>query len=163
MHTIATIGTIEESIEYTDRPTVKVIIKKGNSVLLLNNGLLPGGGVDTGESIDDAINRELDEELGVTVVNTVSLGTVIQYRNFLRKRYVIHGCLATLASTGGSTKPQDSGEAEFVQRWVTIDDALKLVSVSIGSIEKGPMDDDAYQGRLYNLMTTYELLKQVRK
>ena len=67
MKSIATIGKIDESIQYIDRPTVKVIIKRDDRVLLLNNGLLPGGGIDENESDDDAIVRELQEELGATV------------------------------------------------------------------------------------------------
>jgi len=162
MNVISTIGQIDESIAYIDRPTVKVIIKTGNTVLILNNGLLPGGGVEENESDSDAIARELHEELGATVLDIHNIGTVVQYRDFLGKRYVVNGYTATLASIGGPTNPQDEGEAQFTQSWLTIDEALELVSSSINTAKKTPMNDGTNQGKLYNLMTTYELLKQLK-
>jgi 8-oxo-dGTP diphosphatase len=160
MNTIANLGQSDPSIQYTDRPTVKVIVINNGLVLLLNKGLLPGGGIDGDETDQDAINRELQEELGVTVKDIVEIGTVIQYRNFLSKRYVINGYVATLASTGAVTNPQDEGEAAFSENWLSITDALEFVSKSIAEASLEPMIDDAHQGKLYNLMTTYELLKQ---
>lgn len=46
---------------------MKVVIKKDNKVLILNKGLLLGGGIGPGESDQDTITRELHEESGVTV------------------------------------------------------------------------------------------------
>jgi 8-oxo-dGTP pyrophosphatase MutT (NUDIX family) len=160
MNTVATLGQSDSSIQYTDRPTVKVIIKNNDLLLVLNKGLLPGGGLDGNETDQDAINRELQEELGVTVKDIIEIDTVIQYRNFLRKRYIINGYVATLASTGAVTNPQDVGEAAFTENWLSITDALEFVSKSIAEASLEPMIDDAHQGKLYNLMTTYELLKQ---
>lgn len=159
MNIIKNLGRLDPSIHYTDRPTVKVIIKKDNTVLILNKGLLPGGGVDNLESNHDAISRELQEELGVTVKDIEEIGTVIQYRNFLNKKYIINGYTATLASAKGLTNPQDEGEAQFTENWLNIEDALEFVSKSIAEAELQQMNDDANQGKLYNLMTTYQLLK----
>lgn len=159
MDTLANIGQPDALLQYTDRPTVKVIVINNDLVLLLNKGLLPGGGVDEGETSQDAIHRELQEELGITVNDIVEIGTVIQYRNFLGKRYVIDGYVARLTSTGAVTNPQDEGEAAFSENWLSITDALEFVSKSIAEASLEPMIDDASQGKLYNLMTTYELLK----
>jgi 8-oxo-dGTP pyrophosphatase MutT (NUDIX family) len=158
MKTLATIGQPDPSIQYTDRPTVKVIVKKGDAVLLLNQGLLPGGGIDDRESDDAAIARELQEELGITVKDTHEIGTVIQYRNLLSKKYIVNGYTATLDTMGGATNPQDDGEAQFVMSWLSIEDAKEFVRRTIEEAKLLPMEDDANQGRLYNLMTTKELL-----
>lgn len=162
MNILATIGKFDTSIHYADRPTVKVVIRKGNLILLLNKGLLPGGGIEPGESDNDAIIRELQEELGVTVNNVEQIGTVIQYRNFLGKKYIINGYTAVLESTGGATSPQDESEADFAMQWLTPEDALSFVEKSTEEAKIKPMDDDANQGRLYNLMTTNELLKALK-
>ena len=162
MNIVASIGLSDASIRYTDRPTVKIIIKKDDTILLLNNGLLPGGGVNRSESDSDAISREIHEELGLVVTDVKELGTVIQYRDFLKQRYIINGYTATLDSTGGSSDPQDAGEAQFIQTWLTVNDAFDLVSRSISTAEVQPVDDDTNQGRFYNLMTTYELIKQLK-
>jgi 8-oxo-dGTP pyrophosphatase MutT (NUDIX family) len=158
MKTLATIGQPDPSIQYNDRPTVKVIVKKGDAILLLNQGLLPGGGIDDRESDDAAIARELQEELGITVKDTHEIGTVIQYRNLLSKKYIVNGYTATLDTMGGVTNPQDDGEAQFVMKWLSVEDAKKFVRRSIEEVKMLPMEDDANQGRLYNLMTTKELL-----
>lgn len=161
MNIVAHIGQIDESIRYTDRPTVKVIIKRDDAVLLLNNGLLPGGGINENESDSVAIARELQEEIGATVRDVEGIGIIVQYRNFLGKRYIINGYVATLTSIGGPTDPQDEGEAQFIQTWLSVDSAREFISNSITIAKAKPMDDDANQGKLYNLMTTYELLKQL--
>ena len=161
MNILATIGQVDTTIQYTDRPTVKVVIKKDNKLLVLNKGLLPGGGINLGESDQDAIVRELQEELGVTVKDVQEIGTVVQYRNLLDKKYLINGYSATLEATGGVTDPQDEGEAQFTIQWLTLEKAMAYVSESIEEAKLKPMDDDADQGKLYNLMTTYEFLKRL--
>lgn len=159
MNILATIGQEDAALQYTDRPTVKIIIKKNDKLLILNKGLLPGGGVDSGESDQNAITRELQEELGATVKNVQEIGTVVQYRNLLHKKYLIHGYAAELETTGGQTNPQDEGEAQFTIRWLDLEEAMAYVSKSIEEAKLMPMDDDTNQGRLYNLMSTLELLK----
>jgi len=141
---------------------VKVVIKNNNKVLILNKGLLPGGGIDPGESDEDAITRELQEELGVTVTDVQEIGTVVQYRNLLEKKYLINGYAAELETTGGLTDPQDEGEAQFTTQWLTMEDALTFVAKSIEGAKLKPMDDDTNQGKLYNLMTTFEFLKALK-
>jgi len=162
MNILATIGQIDPSIQYTDRPTVKIIIKNDDRLLILNKGLLPGGGIDQGESDHDAIIRELQEELGVTVKHIQEIGTVVQYRNLLNKKYLINGYTALLNTTGGLTNPQDEGEAQFTTQWLSFEDAIAYVSASIEEAKLKPMDDDINQGKLYNLMTTYEFLKVLK-
>lgn len=163
MKNLATHGTPNLAIKYTARPTVKVIITKDDMVLLLNDGLLPGGGVDTGETDLNAVTRELQEELGTTVKNIAAIGSVIQYRNFLNKKYIVNGYKAELSTEGQNTSPQDEGEANFTKQWLTPRDALVLLEKSISLAELKPMDNDYNQGRLYNLMTSRTLLKELSK
>lgn len=159
MDILATIGQLDTAVRYTDRPTVKIVVKKDKKLLILNKGLLPGGGVDPGESDQNAATRELQEELGITVENLQEIGAVVQYRNLLNKRCLIKGFIAELETTGGLTDPQDEGEAQFTAQWLTVDKAIACVLESIGEVKLKPMNNDFNQGKLYNLMTTYEFLK----
>ncbi len=161
MNTLLTIGHTDSSTPYIDRPTVKVVIKKDNKVLILNDGLLPGGGIDPNESHHDAIARELQEELGVKVKHLREIGTIVQYRTYLKKRYLISGYSASLEGSGGATNPQDEGEAQFTAQWLTVEQAKIYVSRSIEEAKRKPMDNDVHQGKLYNLMTTLELLNHL--
>ena len=57
MNVIQVIGKQNES--FAERPTVKAVIRRGGKILILNDGLLPGGGVDSGESYVQALQREV--------------------------------------------------------------------------------------------------------
>lgn len=95
----------------------------------------------------------------MTVRDIHEVGTVVQYHNLLGKKYIINGYIATLDTINGLTNPQDDGEAQFAMHWLDLETALVHVSKSIEDTKQKPMNDDANQGRLYNLMSTYELLK----
>lgn len=162
MSNLVRIGTQNNSIEYRDRPTVKVIISKGRDVLILNNGLLPGGGIEPDEADFQAIERELAEELGASVENISVIGEVVQYRDFLKRRYVVNGYSADLVAFDKEPNPQDEREAQLTVGWHTIDVALELVEASIRHYDNIAIVDDSQQGKLYNLRTTYELLRQFK-
>ena len=161
MRQIASIGEALAGVTYTDRPTVKVVIHHDDKILILNNGLLPGGGVDAGETLQDAIGRELQEELGAVVNNIEEIGLVEQFRPFLEKRYLVYGYTAELVEFTGNLNPQNEGEANFVPYWVTKDEAVNITSASIKELTASTpsFDSDATQGKLHNLMTSYKIIK----
>ena len=64
-----------------------VLLDSSNQVYLMNVSLhsyhkLPGGGIDEGESIIQALERELLEEVGCKAEIVAELGTVVEYRNY---------------------------------------------------------------------------------
>ncbi len=163
MKQLKVIGTRDESLSYEDRPTVKVVIRRGDEVLVLNKGLLPGGGVEPGETNVQAIERELREELGVSVKNIQEIGEVVQYRDFIQKKYSIYGYAAEFGAFVSDPTPKDNGEAQFQLHWMTKEAAIAYVSGSIAMVESVVMLGDAIQGRLYNLMTSLTLVKAMTK
>jgi 8-oxo-dGTP pyrophosphatase MutT (NUDIX family) len=62
-------GERVDGIVYVERPGVYAIITDGEGRVLVvdeNDSLgLPGGGIDQGEAVDEALRRELDEETGL--------------------------------------------------------------------------------------------------
>lgn len=154
------IGTPDLSIQYINRPTVKVLILNDkNEVLIINNGLLPGGGIEDGEDDITALRREIIEEVGMTVSDVAERDTIIQYRNYLNKKYIIHGYTARYVDSLADTSPQDDGEAQFTYGWYNLEDAKKLLDESIRKTEvTGQVSNDTAQGKLFNLKTTKMLL-----
>ena len=165
MNNLAVIGVHDPSIEYKDRLTVKaLILNDKNKLLIINNGLLPGGGVEDNEDNITALRRESIEELGITISEIKEISIVIQYRDLINKKYIIHGYAARFVDSLGKTNPQNQGEADFTHAWYSVDDAINLVNNSIKQMED--MDvalDGANQGKLFNLMTTLELLNSFTK
>jgi len=151
MNTPKVIGAQDSSIVYKERPTVKaLIINERREVLIINEGLLPGGGVEDHEDNVAALGREIIEEVGITVSDIQKLATVIQYRDFLKKKYIINGYTARYIDNSRQTLPQDEGEARFTYSWCGIENAKASL-------------DDAYQGKLFNLHTTRILLDSFAK
>ena len=96
-------------IEYSKiRPTVKVVlIDENNKVCLLKargHYLLPGGGVekinDVYEDLEDALRREIREEVGCEIKDIVEIGIVEQYRDGLES----HPKIKTTDNDNNSSK-----------------------------------------------------------
>lgn len=165
MNNPVVIGVHNPSIEYKDRMTAKaLILNDENKVLIINDGLLPGGGVEENEDYLGALHRETMEELGVSIDNTKELGTVVQFRDFIKKKYIINAYTAHYLDNSGIASPQDEREASFVYNWYTISDAMRLVDSSISHMYEDAVElDGANQGRLFNLKTTREFLSMLVK
>lgn len=72
-----TIGAGCDTINCTERPTVKALIfNLENNILIINNGLLPGGGLNEHEDSELGPSSEVLEELGMKIAIEKELGRV---------------------------------------------------------------------------------------
>jgi 8-oxo-dGTP diphosphatase len=81
---------------------------------------LPGGHVDTGEAIETAAYRELEEETGVHVRHLTYVGAYAEPGRDPRGRYVT---FAYTARVGHLLKPT-AGDDATAAEWVLVDEVL---------------------------------------
>lgn len=149
-------------------PRVRVsgMIWDDHRVLLVRQGrprhprwMLPGGGVDPGESLTVALARELREELGcaqVAVAEPCALVESIAPESHASGRHLIHVVFRVdvpapkSIATGRQPDVEDRAVQEI--RWVARDEVLKLpLHPPIGGYIKGyqPGGDFQYFGSLW--------------
>ncbi len=94
---------------------------------------LPGGGIEAGESPEEAAVREVREEVGAQATIVRPLGIVIEYRNTL-----LHISYAYHARVGGMfAAPQlEAGEIEEGQETVWLSPAQALGAIQSGTPKK---------------------------
>lgn len=156
MKTLTILGQAKASIQYDDRPTVKVVIFDGDNVLIMNGGTLPGGGINFAEDNNKAVRRELSEEIGASIGDATELGSVIQFRDFLSKKYIVYGYVADLVQLDRSSASPEEYEIDFTFEWVRRDDVVTYIENAISKHTKAypELKNDAEQGRLFNLQTS---------
>ena len=87
---------------------------------------LPGGGIDEGEDVQMALDRELMEETGCSVENLRELGIIEEYRNNYELHQTSYCFLADLVGEKGTSNLEEGEIAEgFETVWVNLEDAIK--------------------------------------
>lgn len=82
LKTDCTFGVPEPGQRYTDRAGAYLIAERAGRIALIETPkgyFLPGGGIESGESPEDCLRREILEELGCTVRIGRVLGTADMY------------------------------------------------------------------------------------
>jgi len=119
---------------------------------------LPGGGLEEGEDIRRALERECEEELGYDVEIDGELGAIVEYRRY-ENEGVQRVSYCFIARVVNEQRPLnlDAGEirAGFVVEWMTIDDA-------ISALEKEMKEVLTHRNNQYILPRDLFILKYVQ-
>lgn len=137
-HEIDSSISADERESYYIRKAVRAVLEDDDGQVALmhakqrNYYKLPGGGVDEGESLEVALDRELVEETGSTATVTKSLGEVLEWRDFQKMKQISYAYKATLnEKIGDPDFTQSEIDEGFELRWIDgLDEAIKLVETT---------------------------------
>ena len=105
-----------------------------------NHYKLPGGGIETGEDKRQALDREVEEELGVEVEVLDEVGAVIEYRDRFKQHQISFCFTAKVVSSKNSPNfTAVERDAGFEVKWVTPQQAEQLLNLR---------ETDDYLGRI---------------
>jgi ADP-ribose pyrophosphatase YjhB (NUDIX family) len=116
---------------------------------------LPGGGVEKGESISEALQRGCLEELGCAIEVYGEVGQVIEYRKIFSLLQISYVYLARVVGDKGAPNFMDDElEDGFVIKWATLDEAIALLASDQALVD---------EGRLYIVPRDLALLEEAKK
>ncbi|MBZ9689308.1 NUDIX domain-containing protein [Clostridium estertheticum] len=110
-----------------------IVLNDSQKIALLfvsknNYHKLPGGGIEAGEDIKIALNREVMEEVGVNIDVLGEIGTIIEYRN---RHELLQISYCYYSEVKGAIKEPSYTDEEinngFQLKWVTLDEAISIL------------------------------------
>lgn len=105
-----------------------LIIRRGNkSQNEIGYWGIPGGAVEFGEKLEDAIKREVFEELGVKIKPLKILSPIDHILPSEKQHWVTASFVSKL--TQGEPKAMEKGKIDKIE-WMSIDKAVKLKKIS---------------------------------
>lgn len=131
------------NIIWKDRLTGKVVLfNKKNEVALIGNKvnnffLLPGGGIESSESILEGVKRECQEETGCEIEIKDALGITEDFRARDSKHSISYGYLATVISYGSTTLTESELDIGAYVKWLTLPEAIGLFVLQEKSVKAG--------------------------
>ncbi|MDD3487423.1 MAG: NUDIX domain-containing protein [Candidatus Moranbacteria bacterium] len=124
----------KEGVSYKKRKAVRAIVfdNEGRIALLNvakhNYHKLPGGGVEEGEALPEALNRETLEEVGCNVEITGEVGRIVEFRDEFKEEQESLCYLAKVIGEKGSSNFTEKEVSQgFNVLWANPTEAVKIL------------------------------------
>lgn len=135
----------DEADKYSTREAARAIVFDDKNFIALLHATkthyykLPGGGIEKGETKEEALKRECLEEIGCNVEIIKELGFTVEYRKEFDLKQISYCYIAKLVGEKGTPNlEKDEAEEGFKTVWVTLKDAMEKVKESEPTVVDGP-------------------------
>ncbi len=133
-----------------------VVLDSENNIALCGTKykLLPGGGVDVGETLEQAAVRECLEEIGCNVEIIKEIGIAEECRSVIKRHQITHCFVARLIGEKGTPQTTQEDEQNMKVYWHPYGESLKIFEEEIKSI---PFES---YNACFNVRVQYEFLRE---
>lgn len=157
----------KKEVIFEDRITGKaVVFDEQKNIALVGNKvnsfyLLPGGGIDQYESIENGIVRECLEEIGCDVELSKAIGIIDDYRN-RDKKHCINYCYTAklIGKKGELTLTEEEEKNGLHVIWISLDEALDILEKEVEQLKRGEV---TFYNTGFNILRDWLFLKEVKK
>jgi ADP-ribose pyrophosphatase YjhB (NUDIX family) len=153
--------------EWALRKTVKIIIQNDDGKIALvtnpvhNFFLLPGGGIEDGESVIAAAERESKEEALCSIMTPNEFGIIEEYRARDGKRYETHGVVAKAGeSVTDDLRTDDEKKNGLNVVWLSFDEAEEKMKWQNTLLQEDKVD---FYNTGFNIVRDYVFFKTAKE
>lgn len=156
---------VAEVSEWIPRRTVKIVIKNSYGKIALvtnpihNCFLLPGGGIDEGEEIFNAADRESREEAKYSIKPIAMIGIIEEFRARDKKHYETYGVFAeALEEVTEDLRAEEEKKNQLTVVWLSKDEAERKFAEQEELLRRGMID---FYNTAFNIVRDYIFFKEV--
>lgn len=150
---------IDKTVKRSRKASKVILLDENNNILLIGreHRLLPGGGLEVGESFEEAAIRECKEETGYDINIIDLIGFTEEFRAEEGRHQITYCFIAKIAGEQNKPTTTEDEEQGLVLDWLTIEDAITLLEK-----QKSTFTEKDYNG-CFNVRTQLAFVGAYKK